>query len=96
MAELLHIYIKPNPDVTAAQIEEKLNLAVDWFRYMDQGYLVFTSKPIKVWSDRFRDLVRPNGFILILPIDPYDYKGFMPKTLWPWLKDKKKRIYGDE
>ena len=96
MADLLHIYIKPNPTVTTAQVEEKLNLALDWFKYRDQGYLVYTSKPIVVWSYRFRDMVRPDGYILILPIDLYDYKGFMPKTIWPWLKEKKQQIYGDE
>ena len=96
MADLLHIYIKPNTGVTTAQVEEKLNLALDWFKYRDQCYLVYTSKPLSVWSDRFRDIVRPSGYILILPIDLHDYKGFMPKAIWPWLKEKKKQIYGDE
>ena len=96
MAELLHIYIKPNPDVTTAQVEETLNLALDWFKYRDQGYLVYTSKSAKDWDNRFSDMVRPKGYILIFPIDPYDYKGFMPKAIWPWLKEKKKQIYGDE
>lgn len=94
-AELLHIFIQPKAGVTTAQIEEKLDLAVDWFRYRDNCYLVYTSKSPKMWDDRFSDLTRPGGNILILVIDPYDYKGFMPKSLWPWLRDKKKRIYGE-
>jgi hypothetical protein len=96
MADLLHIYIKPNPAVTTAQVEEKLNLALDWFKYRDHGYLVYTSKSLDVWKDRFRDLIRPGGCILILPIDLHNYKGFMPKAIWPWLKEKKQQIYGDE
>jgi hypothetical protein len=96
MADLLHIYIKPNPGVTTAQIEQKLNLALDWFKYRDQGYLVYTSKSLIVWNNRFREIAQPDGYVLILPVDLYDYKGFMPKSIWPWLTEKKKDIYGEE
>lgn len=95
MAELLHIFIAPKAGVTRQQVEEKLNLAIDWFRYTEGCYFVYTSKDIKTWDDRLSELVRPTGYVLIMEIDPYEYKGFMPKNLWPWLADKKKKIYGD-
>ena len=94
MAELLHIFITPKPGVTLQQVEEKMSLGIDWFRYTDGCYFAYTSKSISVWNTRLLELVRPGGYLLIMEIDPYEYKGFMPKNLWPWLKDKKEKIYG--
>lgn len=95
MADLVNIFIRPKPGVSQAQVEQKLDLAIDWFRYAEGCYLVYTSKTIKTWNARLRPFVEPGGNLLILDVDPHDYNGWMPKDLWPWLKDKKKLMYGD-
>lgn len=94
MAELFHVFIRPNADVSSQQVEKQFDLALDWFRYADGCYLLFTSKDIGIWSERLKPLADKGGNLLILDIDPYQYKGWMPKTLWPWLKEKKEKMYG--
>lgn len=95
MAELFHVFIRPNPDVTSAQIEKQLDLAADWLKYTDGCYLVFTTRDIDVLSGRLKPLVVEGGNLLILNVDPYQYKGWMPKSVWPWLKEKKGKMFGD-
>ncbi len=77
---------------TVQQVEEKLNPALDWFRYADGCYLLYTTTPIKTWATRLHPLVT---YVLILEIDPEGYWGFMPKNLWSWLKEKKEKLTGE-
>ena len=96
MADLLSVFIRPKLGVSQAQVEQKLDLAIDWFRYADGCYLVYTSKQIKTWCVRLHPFVDPGGHLLLLDVDPHDYNGWMPKDLWPWLEDKKKKMYGEK
>lgn len=95
MADLYNIFIRSNRDVTRNQVEEKLNLAIDWFRYADYCYLVYTSKDISTWKARLKPFVEPNGHLFIINVDPNEYNGWMPKNLWPWIEDKKKKMNGE-
>ena len=96
MVELLHIFIQPRASVTKEQIEKQFNLATDWFCYADGCYLVFTTRSMTIWRERLKPIIEGGGYLLILKLDLHDYKGWMPKALWPWLKDKKQHIYGDD
>ena len=40
MAELFHIYISPHKNATEEDVEKKLNLALDWYRYTKGVYIV--------------------------------------------------------
>jgi hypothetical protein len=95
MANLYHIYIKPKLGVSREQVERKLDLALDWIRYTDGCYLVYSSHSTGLWNIRLKPLVQNGGHVLILDIDPHAYHGWMPKDLWPWLNDKKTKIYGE-
>lgn len=93
MADLFHVFIRPNPDVTTAQVEKQLDPALDWLKYADGCYLVFSSRDIDTLNARLKPLADNGGNLLILDIDPYQYKGWMPKNVWPWLKEKKDKMY---
>ncbi len=96
MAELYNIFIRPKLGVTREQVEQKLDLGIDWFRYADGCYRVYSSHGPALWHLRLKPFVQPGGHVLILNVDPDQYNGWMPRDLWPWLKDKKKKIYGDD
>ena len=46
----LHVYIKPNAGVTAKQVEDQMNLALDWFRYDDHVWIVYSTTDLAKWK----------------------------------------------
>ena len=94
--KFLHIYINPRSDFTREQIEEKLNLALDWYRYSRTNWIVYTSSDVEVWYSRLKIFVisdsdsdKESGAIFIAPIDIDKCNGFMSKSLWSWLRKKR-------
>ncbi len=81
-----HIYVSVRADVTMAQVEAKMNLAVDWFRYDANNWIVYTTSSAKTWYARFRKYIEPGGHLFVCQLDTTDYWGFMPRTLWTWLR----------
>ena len=92
MSDFLHIYIVPKQGINRDQVEKKMNLAVDWFRYDDKCWIVFTTSDVKKWYARLMPLIRPGGNILICRIDSSSYFGWMSKTLWEWMTKNKERM----
>ena len=88
MAEYLHIYISPKEDVTREQVEKKLNLAIDWYRYARGVYVVYTTSSVDKWKERLIELVKPKGRLLILRLDIGKRQGWMNKDFWEWLKKR--------
>jgi len=89
MASFYHIYISPKKEITRDQIKKKMDLAIDWFRYDDQNWIVYTTSDAKKWYSRFESLVVPGGHIFISKLDLSDYWGHMSKKLWDWLKKER-------
>lgn len=87
MASFLHIYIKPKAGVTQEMVKEKLNLAVDWYKYADYCWVVKTTSDVAKWQTRLKPLVEPDGSLLILAIDPTNRQGWIAKGFWDWLKE---------
>ena len=86
MGKFLHIYIDRMPNVTRDQVEEKMNLAKDWFRYHDKVYIIYTTSDVDKWHARLGDLVKPDGSLFICRLDITDRNGWMKKNFWEWLK----------
>jgi len=86
MVSFYHIYISPKHGVTREQVEKKIDLAVDWFRYDDKNWIVYTISDAKKWFSRLQSFVEPGGHVLIVKLDVNDYWGFMTKKLWEWLR----------
>ena len=82
----LHIYLKPNTGVTYPQIQAKMNLALDWFKYGD-SWIVYSSSDLARWKSRLKPIAGGNGRYLICEIDPTKRVGWMPKSFWEWLGD---------
>lgn len=88
MSDLYHIYITPKTGVTREQVEEKLNLAVDWFRYHDRCYVVQTTSDENKWQTRLLPLVEPGGSLFVCKLEPSHYHGFIRKDFWEWFQPK--------
>jgi hypothetical protein len=91
MADLYHIFIRPHPPNTRAEVEEKLNLALDWFRYQDACYVVETTSDENKWKTRLLPLVEPDGFLFICKLDESHHHGFMKPSFWKWFDAKLKK-----
>jgi len=92
MASYYHVYISPKQGITREEIEKKLSIAIDWFRYDNKCWILYTTSDAKKWYSRLQAFVEPGGYLLIHKLDPSDYWGFMSKHLWDWIKkDKDKK-----
>jgi hypothetical protein len=87
----LHVSIIPSEDATSAQIEEKLNKALDWMRYRPGIYVVFTKLSAKEWSRRLGVLAKPKGELFVAELDLSGLHGYMKKNFWEWVRKNKER-----
>jgi len=91
MSELYHIYIMPRNGVMRPQVEEKLNLAVNWFRYNERCYVVETTSNEDKWQERLLPLVNPGGYLFICKFDSTHYHGFMSPKFWEWFHERRNK-----
>jgi hypothetical protein len=92
MTSLYHIYVHPKKGISNEQLEKVMNNAVDWYRYRDNAYIVYTTSDETKWQERLKPLVDPDGHLLITKLQPSEFNGWMPKKFWEWYKDKLKKI----
>lgn len=84
MTSFYHIYLQPKKGVTEEQIEEKIDLSLDWYKYAAKCWIVKSSSDVAKWQTRLKPLVEPDGSLLILKIDPYARQGWLAKGFWDW------------
>lgn len=82
----LHIYLRPHSGVTEAQIEAKMNLALDWYRYDERVWLIFSTASLAKWKQRIKPLAGKSGFYFVCEINPMKRVGWMSKSFWAWLR----------
>ncbi len=84
----MHVYINPKEGVTKEMVEAKMNLGVDWYRYMNNVYIVYTTSDIAKWQSRLQELVEPDGFMFICEFNIQNYNGWMQEDFWNWIKKR--------
>ena len=89
MGKFLHIYIDPKKEITQEMIEKKINLALDWFRYDDKVYIVYTTSDAKKWQARLLNFVKGGGKLFICELDLSNRSGWHTKSFWEWLKQER-------
>lgn len=88
-ATFYHIMIIPREGVSLEKVLQTMNLAIDWFKYTEYNWIVYTSSNAKKWQERLKPLVAPNGFLFICRFDVNDRQGWMLKSFWDWLKKER-------
>ncbi len=89
MADFYHMYIRHKGGVTADQVEEKMDLASDWFRHTASEWVLYTTSDANVWQARLLPLVEPDGSLFICRLDIGRYNGWMPQSFWDWIEKER-------
>lgn len=89
MADFYHITIETKEGITYDQIEKKMNLALDWYKYHPKCWIVYTTSDAEKWFARLEPLVKPGGTLFICRLDTSDNQGWVRQKFWDWLnKDR--------
>ena len=91
MGNYLHIYIKPNKDTLIEDVETKLSLAIDWYRYDNGLYIIYTTSNVDKWQERLRKFVKDGGKLFICEFEITNRNGLMIKEFWEWLKKPRQK-----
>jgi hypothetical protein len=86
VARFYHVMLRPKPGVSLDQVRAKMNLAIDWFYYGENCWILYTTSNAAKWYERLSNLVRPGGNVFICRLDVSDRNGWINKELWAWLK----------
>lgn len=91
MGSYVHIYILPRKEITRTMVEAKMSLAVDWYRYDENLYIVYTTSSISKWQERLLEFVKDDGRLFICEINITGKNGWMNKAFWEWFKKERKK-----
>jgi hypothetical protein len=89
IAKFYHITINPKKGKTTQDIETQMNKALDWYRYNNTCYVVYSTSDVKTLMGRLKDLVDPDGLLFITELNISNRNGWMPKAFWEWIKKDK-------
>lgn len=65
--------------------------ADDWAHAMDSLWFINTTESVKVWSNRLRQVLDENDWILVVDITSQPRQGWMKKVIWDWLNKQVQR-----
>jgi hypothetical protein len=91
MISFYNIFIQPKNGITDKDVENVMNLALDWYRYSNSNWLVKSTSNIEKWQTRLKPLVAPGGKLVILKIDPSERQGWLSKDFWNWYDEARKK-----
>jgi hypothetical protein len=85
MPMFYHITLTPRPGVSRESIRKKMDLALNWFRYTDTTWVVYTNSNSAKWCERLKELVVPEGTLFVCRLDITERQGWMTTQFWEWL-----------
>ena len=92
-ARCLHVSVLPGVDLEnvnfADKVEDVLSLCIDWIRYRDGVYVVYTRVEPKELARRLVRVAKGKGAqVFVAPLDVRDRGGIMTQGFWDWLKKR--------
>lgn len=88
-AKFYMVYVDRNEDTAYEELENKMNLAVDWYRINSQLWILYTTSDEEKWYSRLESLVKPGGHVFICKLDKSKRQGWMKKDFWKWIRREK-------
>lgn len=85
-AKFYQVYLKPKNGIGAVDIEKKMNLALDWFKYDNSNWILYSNSSIEKLMARLKPLCDPDGRLFICELTIENRNGWMSKDFWAWLK----------
>lgn len=86
IANYYMIYVKRNSEVTYDQLEDKMNLANDWYRIEEDLWIVYSTSDPEKWYSRLSPIVKDAGRVFICKLDISKRQGWMDSSFWKWLR----------
>ena len=88
-ADFYIVYVKRIAGVTYDDVEEKMNLANDWYRLKNDIWVIYSTSDPEKWYERLSPLVKDGGNVFICQLNVSRRQGWMPKGFWNWLDQDK-------
>jgi hypothetical protein len=88
-AKFYHMYLVPKEGIEQAEIERKLNLALDWFKYDESIWIIYSTATIEIWMKRLKPFAQAGGNLFICELNISNRNGWMSKDFWKWLREKR-------
>ncbi|MHA2219416.1 MAG: hypothetical protein ACXACY_26190 [Candidatus Hodarchaeales archaeon] len=89
--QFLHISFDVKEKYDEEKLRKKFDLALDWIHYAPGCWIVRTTSSAEKWYQRIKPVVGPKNLFLIVKIDLEERYGWMPKWVWEWIKQYRKR-----
>jgi hypothetical protein len=88
MTRFVHIGFNFEGEAPIKELEAVFNKAVDWLRYDDRCWILYTSTDLDVWRDRIRKVPGMGGgsSFLLTEFERGAYSGYQHDWVWEWLK----------
>ena len=91
MGDFYHVWIRPRKGISAEQVVERMNLAIDWIRYASNVWILYTTADEDKWQVRLKPLVEPDGELFICHLDIQQRSGWMSQKFWEWIQQTIKK-----
>lgn len=85
---LYAVFVKANPGTDITRIQEVIEPADSWYRISPSVWIISSDEDTDVWTERLLRLVKPNGYVFIAKLDPFDRQGYMPQKFWDWFDEQ--------
>lgn len=86
-----HVYLLPKAGIQYSDIEKKMNLALDWFKYDKNNWVVYSSASLDTLITRFKPLAEKEGRVFICELNIKSRNGWMDKDFWAWIRQNQNR-----
>ena len=87
--KFLHVGISFDGPAKIAELEPIFDKANDWLRYAANCWILRTSNPPQVWSERIRKVLGEKDTFLICEIDLSNRQGWLYPKTWEWINRKR-------
>ena len=88
--QFLHIsfdFADGNP--RTKELKPVFDKALDWYRYMPNCWIVWTSSSAQKWYERLRPHISDGDNMFIVRIDLSERQGWISKAVWNWLREER-------
>ena len=86
MARVRYIHIGFSGSANTADIESRVNKAIDWVRYTPTAYIVRTTSAPEKWYERLSPIIASADNLFICELDIRHRSGHLSKWIWDWIQ----------
>lgn len=86
-ARFVHIGLSFTGEVPLAELETAFNLALDWIRYDQHCWILYTNTELDIWRDRIKKISAVStSFLCEFENHPSsNYSGYQRAAVWEFL-----------